>query len=81
MRRLDFPNLIGESVKAAGGVRSVSDETVTIYVENSGDFIIPASAVESVHDGKVILNPAHLTKSLLEAVGNAHNVEDPALVG
>jgi hypothetical protein len=37
-----------------GAVRRVSRNTVVVYVENSGGFEIPLSAVSAVHSKKVI---------------------------
>ena len=32
-----------------GAVRDVTDDTITVYVENAGDFVVPMSAVRAVH--------------------------------
>jgi hypothetical protein len=50
-------------------------------VENGGEFRVPLSAVRKVHDEKVILDPKQLDKGLLDAVGHAHDSEDPRLLG
>lgn len=68
-------------VEAAGAVRGVSGNSVTIYVENSGDFDVPFRAVTSVHDGKIDLDPAALKKPFLDAVGHVHDREDPNVAG
>ena len=72
---------IAGSAGAAGAVRAMSGDSVTIYVENSGDFDLPFSVVKSVHDGKVILDPALLKKPFLDAVGRGHDQEDPSVAG
>jgi hypothetical protein len=48
-----------------------------IYVENAGDFVVPISAVEAVHSQKVILDCGKLERRLRQAIGHAHDVEDP----
>jgi hypothetical protein len=68
-------------VEAIGAVRSVSDEAVTIYVENSGEYDVPVTAVTGVHDGKVMINTAMLPPAFLAAVVHVHDSEDPTLVG
>ena len=48
-----------------------------IYVENAGDFVVPFSAVEAVHAQKVILKAGRLAPELREAIGHAHDAEEP----
>lgn len=65
-----------------GAVRAASpdgrDELV-IYVENAGDFVVPVSAVEAVHSQKVILNCGKLDRALRQAIGHAHDAEEPGV--
>ncbi len=72
---------IAEGREGIGAVREVARDHIVIYVENAGEFEVPRSAVRKVHDEKVILNPKALDKRLLEALGHAHDSEDPRLVG
>ena len=63
-----------------GAVRAVSPNgrpELVIYVENAGDFVVPLSAVEAVHSQKVILNCGKLDRRLRQAIGHAHNAEQP----
>jgi hypothetical protein len=62
-----------------GSVRRVlsGGDAYVIYIENGGDFEIPASAIRSVHSGKVILNLDRLASPVLEAIGNARKSEYP----
>jgi hypothetical protein len=64
-------------VEGIGAVRSVSSDSLVIYVENSGEFEIPLSAVQSVHDEKVVLNAKALDPDLMKALGHVHDQEDP----
>lgn len=64
-----------------GAVRQVNSKAIVIYVENAGDFVVPMSAVKTVHSQKVILDPAKLDKAMLKAIGHAHDREDPKVAG
>jgi hypothetical protein len=64
-----------------GAVRGISDTSLTIYVENAGEFIVPLSAVTRVQEQKVMLDPQQLDADLLDAIGHAHDREDPKLRG
>jgi hypothetical protein len=67
----------GEEVGAVREVASNGRPEVVIYVENAGDFFVPLSAVEAVHSQKVILNCAKLERGLRQAIGHAHDAEEP----
>lgn len=62
-----------------GAVRDVTDDTITVYVENAGDFVVPMSAVRSVHSQKVIVDCRELDRQLREAINHAHDAEVPGL--
>ncbi len=65
---------------AFGAVREVAPhgrQELIIYVENAGDFAVPFEAIASVHAGKVILNRDKLDLRLQQAIGHAHDAEDP----
>lgn len=78
---IGFMAFLAEGKEGIGAVRDLSDDGVVIYVENGGEFIVPMSAVRSVHDGKVMLDPNRLDRALLDAVGRVHDREDPRLSG
>jgi hypothetical protein len=59
---------------SVGGVRKISPALV-IHVENGGEFIVSADAVEAVHSQKVILNREKLDPAMLEAIDHAHDAE------
>ena len=76
--RGDLAQVGGTSEKAIGAVRRApSSGKIVIYVENAGDFVVPLSAVKDVYAEKVVLNPAMLSLELRQALGHAHDVEDP----
>jgi hypothetical protein len=62
-----------------GAVRAVADDTITIYVENAGDFVVPRDAVTSVHAQKVIIDCGRLEPRLRAAINHAHDAEEPGL--
>ncbi len=64
-----------------GAVRDVTADALTVYVENFGEFLVPRTAIKSVHDGKVVLDRDQVGEKLLRAVAHAHDREDPRLVG
>jgi hypothetical protein len=75
-----FDVFIQDGDKAVGAVRQVylgGKPEIVIYVENAGDFVVPISAVKDVYAEKVVLNPAALSLELKQALGHAHDVEDP----
>lgn len=72
---------LGEGQEGIGSVRGTNADKLVIYVENAGSFDIPGSAVLRVHDRKVIVDPRQMPKRVLDAVGHAHDREDPDEVG
>jgi hypothetical protein len=69
----------GEVCGAVRGVAPGGSNEITVYVENSGEFIVNSDAIRAAHDGKVILDRARLEKSLLDAIAHAHDAEVPGL--
>jgi hypothetical protein len=77
-----FEVFVSGGGKAFGAVRQVSPHgrpELMIYVENAGDFTVPLDAVEAVHSQKVILNRGKLDRHLRQAIGHAHDAEDPSI--
>ena len=62
-----------------GAVRAVRAHEIVVYIENAGDFTVPLSAVQDVHDEKVILNSGKIDKALKDAIAHAHRGEDPKI--
>ncbi len=62
-----------------GSVRRLLPEenALLVYIENAGDFIIPARGVRAVHSGKVVLDLNHLPRDVVEAIGQARRSEYP----
>jgi len=74
-----FDVFLHDGDKAIGAVRQVHPKSITIYVENAGDFDVPLSAIHDVHDEKVVLDASKLNKKLLDAIRHEHNREDPTI--
>lgn len=72
---------IAEGQEGIGAVREIRDDGFVLFVENAGEFEIPGAAIVRVHDSKVMINPKRLSRRLLDAVGHAHDREDPNLTG
>jgi len=61
-----------------GAVRQVlMNGDIVVYVENAGEFVITLDAIESVHSEKVIVRPSKLEPVLRDAIGHAHDAEEP----
>ncbi|CAN5202219.1 hypothetical protein BH09MYX1_BH09MYX1_33950 [soil metagenome] len=68
---------LSEGGEVLGSVRGVGRDHLVVYVENAGDFTVDAAAVAAVHDGKVVLDPAHIEPGLKAAARKAHDKETP----
>lgn len=77
--REDYAVFVHDGDKQVGAVRHVSPGEIRIYVENAGDFTVPLSAVKEVVDDKVVLDCGKLSADLRNAVGHAHQGEDPRI--
>jgi hypothetical protein len=70
---------VHDGEKAIGAVRKVQSHSLVIYVENAGDFTVPLTAIQEVEEGKVVLNSGRLESRLKQAIGHAHQSEDPTI--
>ena len=73
-----FQTFVNDGPEEFGAVRSISADgrKLVVYVENAGDFQVPASAVISVQSEKVTFDCGKLDKKLRTAIGHAHDRED-----
>ncbi len=81
--REGFMVFVSDGAAGIGSVRQVAPggrPELVVYVENAGDFIVPLSAVESVHADKVVLACERITPGLRAAIGHAHDAEDRRFV-
>lgn len=77
-----FGVFTADNAKSVGAVRQVvpgKQPGLVIYIENAGDFSVPAEAIQDVHAQKVILNMARLEERLRKAIHHAHDAEDPTI--
>lgn len=79
--RRDYMVFLAEGEEGIGAVHDIGAESISVYVENFGEFLVPLEAVTSVHDRKVLLDRAQVSDRFLRAVAHAHNMEDPRLAG
>jgi hypothetical protein len=77
--REGFDVFVQDGAKSFGAVRQVRKTELVVYIENAGDFEVPLSAVKDAEAEKVILDPAHLSPKLKEAIRRAHAGEDPRI--
>ena len=75
--KVGFQAFVSDGGDEFGAVREIFPESVVVYVENSGDFVIPLDSVESVHAQKVVFTCDKLAPPLRQAIGHAHDAEDP----
>jgi hypothetical protein len=74
--RKDLPVFLHDGDVAIGAVRGMSGNDLIINIENAGDFTLPRSVVQDVHEHKVILDARKLDGRVLAAIGKAHSAED-----
>jgi hypothetical protein len=66
----------GEEFGAVRDVQPDGRPELIVYIENSGEYTVPLSAVTAVHSGKVVIDIAQLPEVLQEAVAHAHEREE-----
>jgi hypothetical protein len=78
--QVGYQVFVADGDEEVGAVRAVSPNgraELVIYVENAGDFVVPLSAVAAVHSQKIILSCDQLERDLRQAIGHAHDAEEP----
>jgi hypothetical protein len=65
----------GEEVGAVRQVVPNDRPEIVVYIENTGDFVIPLSAVIAVHSQKVIVDVTKVDARVQVAIGRAHDAE------
>jgi hypothetical protein len=76
--KVGYQTFVSDGGQEFGAVREISpNRELVIYVENAGEFVVPMDAVESVHSQKVILHWPKLDRRLHQAIGHAHDAEEP----
>lgn len=72
---------VGAGGEGIGAVREIRPDEIVVFVENAGEFVVPATAIHAVHDDKVVLAADRLDSDLLAAIGHRHDREDPNVAG
>ena len=70
-----FPNDGGEEFGAVRDIQPDGRPELIVYIENSGEYTLPLSAVTAVHSGKVVIDVRQLPQVLQDAVAHAHDRE------
>ena len=70
-----FQVYLSEGGEEIGAVRHVAPDHIIVYIEGARDFVVKGPGVQAAHDGKVVLDPAHVEPELLEAARHAHEAE------
>jgi hypothetical protein len=75
---IGFQTFVDDGPEEFGAIRDISPDgkKLTVYVENAGDFVVPAGAVLSVQSEKVTFACGKLDTRLRAAIGHAHDQED-----
>lgn len=74
---IGYQAFVSDGGEEFGAIRDVQSDRLVVYVENAGDFTVPLSAVEAVHSQKVVFACGRLDARLREAIGHAHDAEQP----
>lgn len=74
--REDMPVFLHDGDVAIGSVHDIRKDSLEIYIENAGDYVVPMSAVQDVHNDKLILDGRKLDKKLQAIIARAHDAED-----
>ena len=73
----DQPVFAREGEVNVGAVRAIRTDHVLVHFENYGEAKLTVDQLASLHDGKLMLNVAALPPDLADAIGHAHDREDP----
>ncbi len=74
-----YQAFVSDGGEEFGAVRALTPHEVVVWVENAGEFRLPLAAVKEVHSAKVIFDCAKLDRRVREAIGHAHEAEEPGL--
>lgn len=79
--QIGFQAFVSDSPEVFGAIRALAPakKEVTVYVENAGEFVVPADAIMSVQSEKVTFDCKKLDARLRNAIGHSHDAEVPGL--
>jgi ribosomal protein L24 len=70
---------VREGGTSFGAVQTVMPHELMVFIEGTGAVSIPAVAVTTVHDGKVVVDANALSPEIRKSIALAHSKEDPRL--
>jgi len=72
-----FHAFLSDRAEEFGAIRGLSPDgrRIIVYVENGGEFDVPAEAVVAVGYQKVTFDPTRLDEALRDAIAHAHDAE------
>jgi hypothetical protein len=76
---IGYQAFVSDGGEEFGAVRAVTPDEVVVWIENAGEFRVSMDAVKDVHSQKVIFDCAKLDRRMREAIGHAHESEEPGL--
>jgi hypothetical protein len=65
----------GEEFGAVRDVQPDGRPELIVYIENSGEYTVPLTAVTGVHSEKVVIDVSQLPEAVQEAISHAHDRE------
>jgi hypothetical protein len=74
-----YQAFVSDGGEEFGAVRAISKDEIVVWIENAGEFSLPREAVKEVHAQKVIFDCRKLDRRVREAIGHAHEAEEPGL--
>ncbi|MCD0259173.1 hypothetical protein JWH11_15200 [Xanthomonas melonis] len=81
MQRIEIGQMVflRDGEVGVGAVRDIRNDgaELIVYIENGGDFVLPASLVRDVHSGKVMLDVDTLPEDVCAALRHRHDNEFP----
>jgi hypothetical protein len=66
----------GEEFGAIRDVQPDGRPELIVYIENSGEYTVPLSAVTAVHSDKVVIDVSQLPPVVQQAIDHAHEREE-----
>jgi len=74
-----YQAFVADGGEEFGAVRQVLPDSLVVYVENAGDFVVPRAAIVKVHYQKVVFDGERLERRLRDAIRHAHDAEEPGV--
>ncbi|MDQ3057000.1 MAG: hypothetical protein M3Q96_04535 [Pseudomonadota bacterium] len=66
---------VADGEVGVGAVREVRESELVVNIQNTGDVVLPLTAIRDVHSGKVLLDLDQLEAPVIEALNRVHDAE------